>query len=365
MTDVAIVGCGAISRAYAPSIAAYDHLDLVACADLEPARAARLAEKHGIPRACTVDEVLADPTIDVVVNLTPPLAHEPITRAILESGRHAYSEKPLGTDLTAARGLVSLAAERGLRLGCAPDTFLGVGLQTAAAAIADGAIGTPVGASAFMLSRGPESWHPSPDFFYAPGGGPLFDMGPYYLTALVQLLGPARRVTAMTSAIRSERTVGSGDRAGETFPVEVPTHVATTIELASGPIATLTTSFDVTATRHGNIEVYGTEATLVVPDPNYFEGTVLIGNAGNSRWDEVTPRVADVVQQRGTGLADMAWAERTGRAHRASGDLALHVVELMTATIDAADEGRTVELTTTCTSPALLPVGLAPNTFDD
>lgn len=365
MTDVAILGCGVISGAYAPTIAAFEHLDLVACADLDPTRSQAFADRHSVPRACTPDELLADPSIEAVVNLTPPLVHEATTRAILESGKHAFSEKPLGIDLDAARGLVDLAAGTDRRLGCAPDTFLGVGLQTAAASIAAGRIGEPIAASAFMLGLGPERWHPAPGIFYARGGGPLFDMGPYYLTALVQCLGPATRVSALARADRSPRLVHSGPQAGDPIEVEVPTHVASTIEFASGAIATLVTSFDVTATRHGNIEVYGTEGTLSVPDPNMFEGPVSVRRAGDEDWTMVEPRRVALPQQRGVGLAEMLWADRSGRPHRASGDLALHVVDLMTGAIRSAASGQAVELTTTATSPALLDDDLAPNTFDD
>jgi predicted dehydrogenase len=365
VTNVAILGCGMISGAYAPTIAEFDHLDLVACADVDPARATDLAERHGVPETCTIDELLAHPDVDLIVNLTPATAHEAVTRSILESGKAAFSEKPLGADLAEAQGLVDLADSTGLRLGCAPDTFLGAGLQTAAAAIEAGAIGTPLAATAFVLGAGPELWHPNPGIFYERGAGPLFDMGPYYVTALVQLLGPAARVAAMARDDGAQRLIHAGPRQGEQFDVDVPTHVAATIELASGVIATLVASFDVAATRHRNIEVHGTEGTLSVPDPNTFDGPVTVRRLGDQEWLPVDLRAATIPQQRGIGLAEMAWATGAGRPHRASGELALHAVDVMAGAVTAAQERRTIDLTSTCTKPPLLAEGLPPKTFDD
>ena len=365
VTNVALLGCGMISGAYAPTIAEFDHLDLVACADVDPARATEVAERHGIPEVCTIDELLAHPEVEVIVNLTPASAHEAVTRAILEAGKAAYSEKPLGVDLTGAQALVDLAAQQGLRLGCAPDTFLGAGLQTAAAAIEAGAIGTPLAATAFVMGAGPQIWHPNPGIFYERGAGPLFDMGPYYVTAIVQLLGPAVRVAAMTRDDGAKRMIHAGPRQGEQFDVDVPTHVAATIELTSGVIATLVASFDVAATRHRNIEVYGTEGTLSVPDPNSFGGPVTVRRLGDAEWVPIELRPATITQQRGIGVAEMAWAAGVGRPHRASGDLALHAVDVMASAVTAAQERRTIDLTTTCAKPPLLAEGLPPNTFDD
>jgi predicted dehydrogenase len=365
VTEVAVLGCGMISGAYAPTIAEFDHLDLVACADLDPARATEVAERHGIPQVPSIEELLAHPTVEVIVNLTPASAHEAVIRSILEAGKHAFSEKPLGVDRAGAGALVDLAAERGLRLGCAPDTFLGTGLQTAAAAIDAGVIGTPIAATAFVMGAGPERWHPGPEIFYERGAGPLFDMGPYYVTALVQLLGPAVRVAAMARGQDVARTIHAGPRKGESIAPAVPTHVAATVEFGGGAIATLVTSFDVAATRHRHIEVYGTEGTLSVPDPNAFEGEVSVRRLGDQAWTPLDPRPATIPQQRGIGLAEMVWATNAGRSHRASGDLALHVVDVMAGAITAADERRTVDLTTTCDRPPLLAEGLPPNTFDD
>lgn len=363
MSRVGIIGCGVIAPAYADTLEKLGNVELVACADKVPVKADALAEKSGA-RVATIDEILGADDIDAVVNLTPPKAHVGVTQAVLEAGHAVFSEKPLAIELEEGRALVDLATERNLRLGCAPDTFLGAGLQTARAAIDRGDIGEPLAASAYMLQGGPELWHPEPDFFYKYGAGPLFDMGPYYFTALVQLLGPARSVTGNARISRAKRTIGSEARRGEQIDVEVPTHVVSVIEHASGPLASLVISFDVLDWR-SSIEIYGSEGVLAVPDPNTFGGPVRIKTIGSFEWTELPLHDAHLPQSRGIGLADMLWAQRTGRPHRASGDLALHVLELMTGTIKAADVGQSVELDTTCERAPLLPAGLSPNTFDD
>lgn len=364
VSRVAIVGCGVISRTYAKTIGKLGFVELAACVDGVPERAEELATRFG-SQTSTLDAVLQDPEIDAVVNLTPPLAHAAVTQAVLESGKAAFSEKPLGVEFAEGAALVELAAGSGTRLGCAPDTFLGAGLQTARAAIDRGDIGEPLAANAFMLQPGPELWHPNPEIFYQHGAGPLLDMGPYYLTTLIQLLGPARAISAAARASRTQRPILSEPRRGELIDVEVPTHVGALVEFASGPIATLVTSFDVQATRYYNIEVYGTEGTLSVPDPNTFDGPVRIKRNGDETWTDIDLLPVNLPQQRGIGLADMLWAQRSGRAHRTSSELALHVLELMTGALAAARDGRRVDLATTCERAAPLPVGLAPNTFDD
>jgi predicted dehydrogenase len=365
LNGVAIVGCGVISPEYAYTLKQLGFVDLVACADAFPERAAQLAAAHDIPRALTVEEVLADPEIETVVNLTPPLMHAGVTRAALDAGKATFSEKPLGVDFDEGVDLVERATSLGLRLGCAPDTFLGVGFQTCRDVIEQGLIGEPIGANGFMLGSGPESWHPNPDIFYKPGAGPMFDMGPYYLTALVSLLGPATRVTGSARITHAQRTIGSAPRRGERVDVEVPTHVATVIDFASGPVATLVTSFDVQASRYRNIEIYGTEATLSVPNPNTFDGPVMIRGLTDTSWTEIEVRRPYLPQHRGIGLADMIWATRSGRPHRASSTLALHVLELMTASIASSEQGRHIELQTTCQPAKTLPADLPENTFDD
>jgi predicted dehydrogenase len=361
---VAIVGCGVISPVYATTLGRLDHVEVAACVDDVPGKADELAQSCGA-KVMTFDEVLADPSIDAVVNLTPPLAHSAVTGAVLDAGKAAFSEKPLGVDFAEGRALVDSARERGLRLGCAPDTFLGVGLQTCRAIIDRGDIGEPLAANAFMQQPGPEWWHPSPGFFYAHGSGPLLDMGPYYLTALVQLLGPAASVVGTARISRPQRTIRSKPRRGESIDVEVPTHVSAAVEFASGPIATMVTSFDVAASRYRHIEIYGTEATLAVPDPNTFRGPVLVRGVRDEWWRDVELNPKTLPQQRGIGLGDMMWAQRTGRPHRASAELALHVLEIMDGTLASARDGRRVALTTTCDRAAPLPTDLERGQFDD
>ncbi len=360
---IGIIGCGNIAPAYIGTLKQLSWVEIAAFVDGLPGRAASFAERHG-GVAATLDEVLADESIDSVVNLTPPLAHVAVSRQALEAGKAVFSEKPLGIDFDEGRGLVELAAARGLRLGCAPDTFLGAGLQAARAAIDRGAIGEPLAVNAFMLGFGPEWWHPNPEFFYGPGAGPLFDMGPYYLTALTALLGPARSVIGSAKIGIADRVVHSKGRVGEVVRATVPTHVTSLIEFVSGATATLVTSFDVKATRLANIEIYGSEATLSVPDPNMFSGPLKVRGILGDEWRDIPMPAVNIPQQRGIGLADMLSATVAGRAHRASGELALHVLELMTSALRSSDEGRRIELTTTCERPAPMRFDLPANSFD-
>jgi len=362
---VGIIGCGVIANAYAIKIRAFPHLELVSCADVLHDRASEFARAHDVGRSPTVDELLTDQDVSTVVNLTVPQAHVEVSAAAIAAGKSVYSEKPLGLERTEAASLVDGAAAAGVRLGCAPDTFMGAGLQTCRALIDDGAIGKPVAATAFMQSPGPESWHPRPQIFYAVGGGPVFDMGPYYVTALVSLLGPVKRVAAMSKSGRSERVIGTGPDEGTTMAVEVPTHVAGVLEIGDGVVATMIMSFDVQATRHRWIEIQGTDATLAVPDPNTFGGRVQLRRRGSNEWTDVIVERPHADQSRGIGLADMAWAMRTGRAHRASGELASHCVDVMQALVESADDGRFIDLTSTCDRPAALPADLAEDVFDD
>jgi predicted dehydrogenase len=362
---VAIVGCGVIAPAYAGTLSQLDFVEISACTDQLTERASALAGAHEIPSVVPFEDVLADPAVDAIINLTPPLAHHAVSSAALTAGKAVFSEKPLGVALDDGRALVALAAARDLRLGCAPDTFLGAGFQTCRDAVLRGLIGEPIAANAFMLSPGPERWHPHPDIFYREGAGPLFDMGPYYLTALVQLLGPARTVTGAARITHATRTIGSEPRRGEVIPAEVPTHVSSVIEFASGAIATMVTSFDVVASRYRNLEIYGTEATLSVPDPNTFGGPVRIRDRDDTEWRELPLRETALPQRRGIGAADMLWAMNTGRGHRASAELALHVLELMAASYAAARTGQRIAITSNCTPAPLLPAGLPPDAFDD
>jgi predicted dehydrogenase len=365
MSRVGILGCGVISDAYARKLVALPFLEPVACADLLRERAERLAGEHGIPRVLDPEELIGDPEIDVVLNLTIPAVHFELNLAAIEAGKSVYSEKPLAMDLAEGRRLAEAALAQRVRVGCAPDTFLGAGLQTCRKLIDDGAIGEPVAASAFMMYSGPEGWHPEPQIFYQRGAGPLFDMGPYYLTALVTLLGPARRITSSARITRTQREIRSEPLRGQMMDVEVPTHVAAVIDLASGPVATLITSFDIQATRLRRMEIHGSEATLAAPDPNGFGGPVQIRRTGDSEWEEVELTHANESQSRGLGLGDMVRAIENDRPHRASAELANHVLDLMESCVHASDLGQHVELGTSCERPASLPPGLPDDSFGD
>lgn len=349
---VGVIGCGNISTIYLKVMPGFDNLQVVGCADMVAERAQQQAAAFGI-QAMTVEGLLADPAIDIVVNLTVPAAHAAVARAALESGKSVYNEKPLALSVEEGRALASLAEARGLLIGGAPDTFLGAGLQTCRHLIDDGVIGEPMAASAFMLSHGPEGWHPDPAFFYAPGGGPLFDMGPYYLTALISLMGAVRSVTATARATFATRTVGSGPHKGEIVTVTTPTHIAANLDFASGAIATLVTSFDVWSHSLPCLEIYGTEGSLRGPDPNTFGGPVAVRRAGEQAWCD-QPLVAGYDQNsRGLGVADMARALRQGDTPRVA-RLPLHVLEVMAAILKAADQGQRVAIETQPPRPAPL-----------
>lgn len=356
-TKIGIVGCGNISNSYFKGCGYFPNLEIAACADLNLDLAKAKAQEWNVPRACSLEELLADPEIELVVNLTIPAAHAAIDLQILAAGKHPYSEKPFAVERADGLKVLETASQKGLRTGCAPDTFLGGGIQTCIKLVDDGWIGTPVAATAFILSSGPEAWHPNPAFFYQVGGGPMFDMGPYYLTALVSLLGPVRRITGAARITHEERMATSENAYGLKMKVEIPTHIASVLDFHSGPIATLVTSFDVQATSLPNIELYGTEGTLRVPDPNTFGGPVLIKRAGAEEWSEVPILHGSTEPGRGTGVADMANAIQTGRPHRASGQLAYHVLDLMHGVHDASREGRHIELQSTCERPAPLSTG--------
>jgi predicted dehydrogenase len=311
---IGIIGCGNISNAYINGCRQFAHLRVLSVADLRADAARAKADEHGLGCPGSVAELLADPDIDIAINLTVPDAHAAVSRDILAAGKHVYSEKPLAVERADGRAVLDAAAARGLRVGCAPDTFLGGGLQTCRKLIDDGAIGEPVAATAFMLGHGPESWHPNPGFFYKWGAGPLFDIGPYYVTALVHLLGPVARVAALARVSFAERVATSEARYGERLPVEVPTHVTGTLDMAAGPLATMITSFDVWGHTLPRIEIYGSEGSLSVPDPNTFGGPVRLLRAGSKEWEDVPLSHTDAVR-RGVGVADMALAIREGRPH--------------------------------------------------
>jgi predicted dehydrogenase len=364
----AVIGCGNISDIYLENAAKWDILDLVACANRTLPRAKSQAEKFNVPQAVSIAEVLADPEIELIINLTTPDVHAEIGLAALRAGKSVYNEKPLAISREDGRLLLEEAKARGLLVGCAPDTFLGGGLQTCRQLIDAGEIGTPVAAAGFMLIQGPEAWHPNPEFLYQEGAGPLFDIGPYYLTALISLLGPIRRVTGSARTTYAERTIGSGPKQGQKFPVETPTHIASVFDFASGPVATLTTSFDVAVSAGAAInlfgvggallEIQGTTGTLALPDPNMFGGPVRIRRLGEADWREIPISHGYTENSRCLGVADMAYALRNGRPHRANGQLAYHVLDVMHAVLEASSSGQHIELTSSCERPAPLPVGL-------
>jgi predicted dehydrogenase len=364
---IGVVGCGAISAAYLRMAPKLPILRMAACADLDVERARARAEEFGIPRVLSVEELVRDPEVEIVLNLTVPKAHVPVALQALEHGKHTYAEKPLGIDREEGRQVLEAAGRLGLRVGCAPDTFLGAGIQTARKLIDDGAIGRPVAFTASMLCPGHESWHPSPEFYYEAGGGPMFDMGPYYLTALLNLLGPVRRASGMASIAIPERTITSQPKHGKQIRVETPDHLCGMLEFESGVVGTLVTSF---ATRFAPydgklpITVFGTDGTLKVPDPNGFDGTVYLRRVGDEEWSEA-PHAFPTGYGRAVGLADMAHALRSGRPHRASGEQAFAVLDLMQGFLDSSEAGRCVTPVTRYERPAPMPTGLPFGVLDD
>ena len=353
---VGLVGCGVISEVYLRNLAAQDGVRVVAVADAVAEKAQARGGEFGLP-ATTVEALLADPAVELVLNLTPPAAHAEVALAAIGAGKAVYTEKPLAVSLEDGRRIVAEAAAQGVLVGCAPDTFLGGGLQTCRDLLDAAAIGEPVAATAFMLSPGHERWHPATDFFYLPGGGPLFDMGPYYLSALVTLLGPVRRVTGSARASSAERTITSEPRRGERIPVRTNTHHAAVLDFVGGPIATLVTSFDVPASEAPKLEIYGTAAALSLPDPNTFGGPVRLRAAGDEAWREVPIGRPYTENSRGLGVAELAAAMRDGHRPRASGELAFHVLEIMHAVETASREGRHVEIVSSVERPEPMPSG--------
>ncbi|MEU4743547.1 Gfo/Idh/MocA family oxidoreductase [Actinosynnema sp. NPDC023658] len=356
---VGVVGAGVISEEYLRNLTAFPDVRVSAVADLDPARAAAQAARHGVPRSCGVGELLADPDIGLVVNLTVPAAHVEVGLAALDAGKHVWLEKPLGLDRAGARALLDRAGERGLRVACAPDTVLGAGWQTARRAVDAGRIGEPRTALALFQVPGPESWHPAPEFLFQAGGGPLLDMGPYYLTGLVHLLGPIRRVTATGSRARDTRVIGSGPRAGVEFPVTVPTTVGALVEFERGGSAQVVFSFDSALARTGFVEVTGTLGTAVLPDPNRFDGeTALHLLGGPDGVETLAPQGHQAT--RGTGVLELARAIAAGEPERASGRVAFHVLDAMLAIEESIAGGQPVDVGSTVEPPPTLPVDWDP-----
>ena len=355
-TRVGVIGCGNISGIYFANLTKkFGNVEVAAVADLLPERAQARAAEHGIARVCSVDEILADSGIEVVLNLTVPMAHAEVTLQAIAAGKHVYTEKPLAVSLKDGERILTQARKKGVRVGTAPDTFLGAGIQTCIRLINEGAIGMPVAATAFMTCHGPEEWHPDPAFYYAQGGGPVFDMGPYYFTALAALLGPAQRVCGSVKRTFARRTVGSGPKEGEIIDVQVPTHAAGTIDFAVGAVATFVMSFDVWHAQLPHIEIYGSDGSLSVPDPNTFGGPVRIRAATDTEWRDVPVPSLYEDNSRGLGLSEMVEAMREDRPHRASGALGLHVLEIMHAVHDASSAERYAALRFSVDRPEPLP----------
>ena len=362
---IGIIGCGNISTSYLNLAPLFKGLEVRAVADVNMAAATARAAEYNV-KAQSVDDLLANKDIDMVINLTIPDAHYPVTKRILEAGKHAYSEKPLVLTLEQGKALRDLATAKGLSVGCAPDTFLGGAHQQARALLDEGRVGDIIAGGAAVLNHGMEAWHPNPDFFFLPGGGPMLDLGPYYVANLINLLGPVCRVGALANAPSATRTIGSGDRKGQTVAVKTPTNIHALLEFVSGATITLTTTWDVWSHKRNHFELYGSEGTLYVPDPNFFGGTVEVGGkdgkvAAITPWDHPfginnQDRAGrdSVANYRTAGLADMAMATIEGRDARCSLERALHGVDVMTACLTSGETGQFVTLTTTCTRPAAL-----------
>ncbi|TDK23485.1 Gfo/Idh/MocA family oxidoreductase [Arthrobacter crusticola] len=350
---VGIIGAGNISTQYLDSLTAFPDIEVHVVADLSEAAAASRAAEYRIDAWGGVDAALNHPDVEIIVNLTTPAAHVEVATAAVRAGKHVWSEKPFSLDRESGLALLRTAEAAGLRLGCAPDTFLGAGLQSARRAIDHGDIGVPLTGQTVMQYAGPDAWHPNPGFLFGEGAGPLFDMGPYYLTALIQTFGPVAKVAAVGSRAREVRTVGSGTRAGEQFPVTVPTHVSALAQFRNGTSSHSVFSFDSPLTRTGFFEITGTEATLAIPDPNVFDGQLRILPRGSEDWK--TLPVTGSAAGRGVGVLEMARALRSGVPHRAQGELAYHVLDTMVSISESIDTGAFVGVDSSAAPAPALP----------
>ena len=358
-----MIGCGTVSDAYLRNLTASAQVEVVACSDLFRERAEARAQQFGIGRVCSREELLADPAIELVVNLTVPSAHHEVTMAALTAGKHVWTEKPLGVDREQGAEVVREAAGRGLLVGCAPDTVLGAGLQTCRLLVDDGLIGEPMAGTACFMNRGPETWHPDPAFLYQPGAGPLLDVGIYYVTALVNLLGPVSRVTAFGRKLYPERTIGSGPRAGEVFSVGTNTYETCILQFASGALVNLVATFGVWGADLPKLQLHGSDGVLNAPDPNTFGGPVTANlHTDELGWRELPlayDHTDDCRNCRGLGVVEMAEARAAGRQPRASGEIAYHVLDVIQCVGESAAGGGHVEVASTCERPDPLPVRTA------
>ncbi|GGA51547.1 Gfo/Idh/MocA family protein [Pelagibacterium lentulum] len=362
---VGILGAGNISTAYLKLAPLFKGLEVRAVADIVPEAAKARADEFGV-LALTPDQMLANDEIDVIVNLTIPDAHYRVSKDIVSAGKHAYSEKPLVLTLEEGEDLRAAAKSNGVEVGCAPDTFLGGAHQQARAIIDDGHVGKIVSGTCHVMSYGMEHWHPNPDFFFKPGAGPVLDIGPYYIANLINLVGPVKRVTAFSGSARDKREITSEPRRGEFVTVETPTTIHAVMEFHNGAIITLGASWDVQAHQHANMELYGTDASLYVPDPNFFGGELVIARRDGEReivepwahplgvpnWER--PNGPPFANYRTAGLADMVQAIGEGKKPRCSLDATLHGVDVMTSILKSGETGNAIELTTTCERPEAL-----------
>jgi len=354
---IGVVGCGNISSIYLTNLTKVFNktVEVYAVADMMPERAENAQKTYDIPHIMTLDQMLGCGEIDLILNITTPPDHYWVCKKALESGKSVHVEKPLSLNYEQGRELKELARAKGLYLGGAPDTFMGAGIQTCRKLIDDGVIGEPVAATAFMLCHGHESWHPDPEFYYKKGGGPMFDMGPYYLTALVSLMGAVETVAGMTSISFPQRTITNKNKYGNKIDVEVPTHVAGTMKFKSGAIGTIITSFDIWGSTLPRIEVYGSKGTLVVPDPNTFGGPVLLKTQFETEFTEIPLTHGYSENSRGLGVADLAYCLSSGSGNnRAGGGLACHVLEIMQAMHVSAETGQYYKMETCCEKPAAM-----------
>lgn len=354
---VGIIGAGVISGTYIENLTSFADTELLAISDLYPEIAEAKAAEYGVPLWGGNDVVLNNPDIELVINLTPPAVHTEVCGSAIAAGKHVWSEKPLGLDRPSGKALVEAAEAAGLRLGCAPDTFLGSGLQAVNGVIASGAIGTPLSALFLMQQPGPDRWHPNPAFLFQEGAGPLFDIGPYYFTALVQIFGPVESVAAVGSKARDRRTIMAGPKAGEEFDVTVPSQTAALLRFESGQSLTLVLSFD-SAVPRILLEVTGTEASLQLPDPNMFGGEIKLRKPDADDWElveDTKPKSA-----RGTGALDLVRAIREDRPHRATGALAYHVLDVMVSVAESSATGQFVTVESTVQPAEPLPADWDP-----
>ncbi|WP_447948820.1 Gfo/Idh/MocA family protein [Microbacterium aurum] len=364
---VGVIGAGVISQTYLENLTSFPDVNVVAVGDLLPERARAKAEEHGVGAWGTGEDVLAHPDVDLVVNLTIPQVHVEVSRAAVAAGKHVWTEKPLGLDRETTRELLAEADAAGVRIGSAPDTILGPGFQTAKRAIAAGVIGTPLFVQTSFQTQGPDLWHPEPAFLFAQGAGPLMDMGPYYFSALVSLLGPIAGVAARGSRWRTERQIHTGPRAGESFHVEVPSTVQVLSTFAGGQHGTHLLSFDSALERHGVVEIHGSEGSIVLPDPNRFDGRIAYvkplgvirdGMSFEQEWIDI-PQEGTVVG-RGLGVLDMARAIAEGRPHVATGELGFHVLDVMLSAQQSASTGQYLEIGSSMADVPLLAEGFDP-----